>query len=56
MPVPTEEEKHLAWENYEDAVRALVDAVIGRKSPGYHIDEQLYALAWDLERFHDWRR
>ena len=48
MPVPTEEEKDLVWKNYEEAFRALVDAVVGRKSPRYHHDEQVYALARDL--------
>ena len=51
MPLPTEEEKDLAWRNYEDAFRALVDAVVGRKSPCYHHDEQVYALAWDLAEY-----
>ena len=51
MPQPTEEEKDLAWRNYEDAFRALVDAVVGRKSPCYHHDEQVYALAWDLAEY-----
>ena len=46
MPVPTQEEIDTAWSNCEDAIGALVDAVVGRKVPRSHYErDQWYGVA-----------
>ena len=39
MPIPTENEVDLVIRNSEEAIGALVDAVVGQKVPQWHYDE-----------------
>ena len=54
MPIPTENEVDLVIRNSEEAIGALVDAVVGQKVPQWHYDEDwLYSalgLTKDLDR------